>query len=253
MTNADPIQTDAALRPRGRLYALDVARSAALLAMAIYHFVYDLELFGHLAPFTASTGGWRILALATAGSFLALAGMSLWLAHGAGIQWRGFLWRFGKIAAAAALITGATLVAVPDAFIFFGILHAIALSSLIGLACLRLPDWAVIALAVALFWLATQPGLAAFDAPVLWWTGLQAVPIRSVDYVPLVPWFAPFLLGLATAKLGDRIGLWDRLARAPAPRWLVRAGVPGRHSLIIYLVHQPVLIALIWGVSLMLG
>jgi hypothetical protein len=37
--------------------------AAALLAMAVFHFVYDLELFGWVAPGTSVTGGWRVLAL----------------------------------------------------------------------------------------------------------------------------------------------------------------------------------------------
>jgi uncharacterized membrane protein len=107
--------------------------------MAVFHFVYDLELFGWLAPGTSVTGGWRVLALLTAGSFLFLAGVSLWLGHGAGIRWRGFWRRFVKVAGAAAVISLATWVAMGDVFIFFGILHAITAASLLGLLFLRVP------------------------------------------------------------------------------------------------------------------
>ncbi len=237
----------------GRVAELDAARSLALVAMAVFHFVFDLELFGYVAPGTTAMTGWRWLALLTAGSFLGLAGVSLWLAHGGGIAWRGFLKRLLMVGGAAALISLVTVFAVPDAFIFFGILHSIALCSVLGLLALRLPDWAVAGLALAVFWIAQGPGHQLFNTPVLWWTGLQTVPLRSVDYVPIFPWFGPFLIGLALAKAGDRFGLWQRLAARNAPTWLRRFGFAGRHSLIVYLLHQPVLIALIWLAGLVMA
>lgn len=230
----------------GRLVALDLARSAALLAMAIFHFVFDLELFGFASPGTTQLPGWRWLAYLTAGSFLFLAGFSLWLAHGQGVRWRGFGWRLSRIAGAAALITAATWVALPDAFIFFGILHAIAVASLLGLAFLRLPPAALIALGAVVIWLPQAVRFDALDAPWFWWTGLQATPLRSVDYVPLFPWFGPVLFGIACARLMTRAGALDRLAQWRAGPLARAAAWPGRHSLAVYLTHQPVLIALVW-------
>jgi len=87
------------------------------------------------------------------------------------------------------------------------------------------------------------------DAPWFWWTGLQATGVRSVDYVPIFPWFGPVLLGIATARLLARAALWSRLAQWQPPlaaRWLAW---PGRHSLAVYLTHQPVLIALVWAAA----
>jgi uncharacterized membrane protein len=242
---------DSAARP-GRILALDLARGAALVAMAVYHFVYDLELFGFVPQATSVTGGWRLLAILTAGSFLYLAGVSLWLAQGYGRNWRGFWRRFAKIAGAAALVTVATWAVMPQAFVFFGILHAIAASSLVGLLVLRLPAVALVALAAAAF---AAPGVLRselFDPWWLWWTGLQRVPVVAVDYVPLVPWVAPFLLGLATGRAGAAAGVWHRLSQWRGNAGLERLAWPGRHSLAVYLLHQPVLIALVGAASLVL-
>jgi uncharacterized membrane protein len=236
-----------------RIPAVDIARSAALLAMGVYHFVYDLELFALVPPGTATSGGWRLLALGTAGSFLFLAGVSLWLAHGACRRWRGFGRRFLRIAAAAALITGATWLALPQGFVFFGILHAIAAASLVGMAVLRLPVWALAGLAGLAFLAPGYLRAEIFDPWWLWWTGLQTVPVRAVDYVPLAPWLGPFLLGLAAGRLGTATGVWAWLARwqgGAVAGWLAW---PGRHSLGVYLLHQPVLIAGIWLAVQMLG
>lgn len=247
-------QEDIATAPggSGRILAVDLARSGALLAMAVFHFVFDLELFGWVAPGTSVTGGWRVLALVTAGSFLFLAGLSLWLAHGAGLRWRSFLRRFFRVAAAAALITAVTFVAVGDAFIFFGILHAIAAASLLGLLFLRVPAAGLVVLAALAFAAPSFARSEVFDPWWFWWTGLQTVTLRSVDYVPLAPWFGPFLLGLALGRVGSRLGLWERLAAWQGGRLAERLALPGRYSLWVYLAHQPVLIALVWGATAVL-
>jgi len=229
-----------------RIVALDLARALALLAMAIFHFAFDLEMFGFAAPGTVAQPFWRWLAYMTAGSFLFLVGVSLWLAHGRGIRWRGFWRRLGMIVAAALAITAATRVAMPDAFIFFGILHCIAASSLLGLAVLRWPTALLMAIGATVIWLPQQIRFEALNAPLWWWTGLQATGLRSVDYLPLFPWFGPVLFGIATARLMTRAGLWERLTHWQAGPGMRALAWPGRHSLAVYLIHQPVLISLVW-------
>lgn len=235
-----------------RIPALDIARTGALVAMALFHFVFDLEMFGHVSPGTASSGIWRALAVATAGSFLFLAGVGLWLAHGNGIRWPAFWRRFAKVAGAAVLVSIGTYVAFPHAFVFFGILHSIALCSLLGLAALRLPVLAIAALAVAVFYAPNLLTSDAFNAPYWWWTGLQTARVSTVDYEPIFPWFAPFLMGMAASKWATGAGLWARLSTPTPSRASQLAGLPGRHSLLIYLVHQPILIALVWSATQLL-
>ena len=125
--------------PTERLLGLDIARSAALLGMVCFHIVFDLQMFGHLPFGTTLHPVFYWHARLVAGSFLFLAGVSLWLAHGQGIHWPAFWRRWIKLVAAAALVTVATYVALPEYFVYFGILHCIAASSLIGLLALRLP------------------------------------------------------------------------------------------------------------------
>ncbi|MBL8563890.1 MAG: DUF1624 domain-containing protein [Gemmobacter sp.] len=224
-----------------RLWILDTARTMALLGMVLFHFTYDLEMFGLLAPGTASGGFFWYHARAVAGSFLALAGVSLWLAHGQGIRWPGFWRRWLKLAAAAALVSLATRLAMPEVWVFFGILHAIALFSLIGLAFLRLP--AVVTLALGLGIILASPHLAQalqWNTAALRFLGLGTLPSYTVDFEPVFPWFGPFLLGLGLARLAEP--LRPALARLTGPGWLAW---PGRHSLAIYLLHQPLLIGLL--------
>ncbi len=243
-------KTDTVPVSGNRIAAVDLARAAALLAMAIYHFAWDLEFFGYLDPGTTGSGGWKIFARSIATSFLFLVGVSLVLAHGDGIRWRGYWKRLAMVAAAALAITAATWFAFPDGFIFFGILHQIALASLLGLAFLRLP-WAVnAALAVVFVTLPLVFRSPVFAHPSLWWVGLSPTVPRSNDYVPLFPWFGAVLAGMAFARLASVIGLRQRIARFVPGRWAKLPLLLGRHSLLVYLVHQPVIIGLVWVAAL---
>lgn len=232
-----------------RYHWLDVARGVALVAMAVYHFCWNLELFGYLEPGSAGSGGLKLFARSIASSFLVLVGISLTLAHTHGISWRPFWTRWLKVAAAALVITVATYFATPGAYIYFGILHHIALASLLGLAFIRAPVW-VLALAVlGVFALNYSVSLPAFDTRLLAWTGLFAVPPRSNDFVPVLPWFAAVLIGMMAGRviLAKGVSLGDM-----NPKGRLRPlNVIGRHSLLFYLVHQPVLIAFVYLMSLL--
>ncbi len=226
--------------PDDRLIALDLARTLAIICMVIFHFTFDLAMFGHIPFDTMMQPFWYYFARAIAGTFLFLSGVSLWLAHGHGIRWPAFWTRFAKVAAAAVLVTVASIWFVPGGTIWFGILHAIAAASLLGLVALRLPWPVTLALAAAIFAAAWGPRFAALDPLWLVWTGLAEQRPMMGDYVPMIPWAAPTLAGVAFAK-AMRVELWPRRA---ASAWLHRLTFPGRHSLVIYLIHQPVLIGL---------
>jgi uncharacterized membrane protein len=73
-----------------------------------------------------------------------------------------------------------------------------------------------------------------------------------MDFEPLFPWLAPFLAGMALTKAAKRSALWPVLSRPSGPR-LYRLTWPGRHSLVVYLLHQPILIALVWTMTRITG
>lgn len=231
------------MTPIPRLHWLDMARTLALIGMIAFHFTYDLAMFGYVPPDTPFAPPFSVLARVVAGSFLAMAGFSLYLAHGQGIRWQPFLRRLAVLAAAAAVITIATWFAMPEAFIFFGILHSIALSSLLGLAFLRVPAWATIPLALCIAILPYQARWEMFDPAPLRFIGLGTIPSVSADFEPLFPWFGAFLLGIGLARVFAGAGWLQRSSAGAVVRAL---GWPGRHSLWIYLAHQPILIGLLW-------
>jgi uncharacterized membrane protein len=235
-----------------RIPLLDVARGTALIAMAIYHFSWDLEFFGYLEPGLTSHGGWKIFARCIAGSFLFLVGISLVLAHRNGIRWRPFFKRLAMIAAGAIAVTIATLKFSPHSFVFFGILHNITVSSVLGLAFLRLPAFVTALAGFLVVLLAPYLHSSLFDWPGLIWIGLSTYVPRSNDFVPMFPWFGAVLLGIATGRIMLRTDGFKSLATLyeatdKAGRTLVFFG---RHGLAFYLIHQPMLVAVVYIFSL---
>jgi uncharacterized membrane protein len=234
-------------RPRPpRIDGVDVARGIALLAMFVYHFAWDLSYFRLIRTDVAADPAWRWFAHVIAGSFLALVGASLVLAARGGIARGAFLRRLALVAGAATLVTVGTYFFLPYAYVFFGILHHIAVASVLGLAFLRLP-LAVTALAAAIaFALPFLVAYPALDQSWLLWTGLSRLPVNSGDFVPLLPWFGCVLAGMVLARLALAGIGEERLSafRAEAQPWRLLSAM-GRHSLPIYLVHQPLFIALL--------
>ncbi|MBK3735709.1 DUF1624 domain-containing protein [Azospirillum brasilense] len=231
-----------------RIGAIDTARGVALLAMALYHGSWDLTYLG-LADFDLFGDPlWLAARTAILGSFLILSGLSLVLAAEGGIDRRRFLRRFALLVLAAGGVSAVSLVLFPDSPIFFGVLHHMAVAGLLGLALLRLPWPALLLLGVAVIAAGETVALPLFDTPWLRWIGLMTFAPESNDYVPLFPWFGGFLLGMALGRL------WR-----PAPN-AVRGGAvrrafawAGRHSLAVYLLHQPILFGLLSLLAMGIG
>jgi uncharacterized membrane protein len=226
----------------GRIELVDLARGIALLAMFVYHFAYDLSYFRLIRVDVVSDPGWRIFARLIAGSFLAIVGFSLVLATRNGFDRGNYLRRLALVACAAVLVTSATWFALPDIFIFFGILHHIALASVLALPFLFLPTAVIALTAVVVFALPFILGHDLFTQDWLSFLGFGPWPLTA-DFVPVFPWFGSVLAGMALARIA--------LPRAPGSSWanwratstpakLVVLG--GRNSLFVYLVHQPLFI-----------
>lgn len=219
-----------------RVGVIDTARGVALLAMALYHGSWDLTYLG-LADFDLFGDPlWLAARTGILGSFLILSGLSLVLAAEGGIDRRRFLRRFALLVLAAGGVSAVSMVMFPDSPIVFGVLHHMAVASLLGLALLRLPWPVLLLLGVAVIALGETVALPLFDEPWLRWIGLMTFEPESNDYVPLFPWFGGFLFGMALGRL------W-RPAPTRAPGGAVGRGFAwaGRHSLAVYLLHQPVL------------
>ncbi len=232
--------------PRGRIAALDIARGLALVAMFAYHFTWDLADFQYIDARTPFSPEMRLFSHVIACSFLFIAGVSLALAKRDPFDWFGYWRRLALIVGAACLVTLASWFLFPQAVIFFGILHCIAAASLIALPFVFLPWPAALAAGAGLFALPFFVSLPAFDAPALVWTGLGVRIPTSNDFRPLLPWAGALLMGLGCGLAVGPRGGFDalrRIAGTSLPARVLAFG--GRHSLAVYLIHQPVFFALL--------
>jgi uncharacterized membrane protein len=236
-----------------RVPMLDVARGTALLAMFSYHFAWDLNYYGLISAAVGEGGslGWVLLARSTAGSFLFLVGVSLVLATRRGFRARPFLRRLALVGGAAVLLTAVTWWLTPEDFIYFGILHCIAVSSVLALPFLHFPVWIVLVAALVCLAVPSLFAAPAFDAAPLRWLGLMTYFPDSIDYEPLLPWFGVVLLGIAAARSALptlETATWAR--GKPASGGARLLGWAGRHSLGIYLLHQPVFLTALYLVAM---
>jgi len=236
-----------------RIPAVDAARGIAVALMVAYHFCFDLNYF-QLAVFDFyHSPFWLAARAAIVTLFLLLVGISLHLATENGLRLPSFLRRLGLLAGCAALVSASSYAMFPASGIFFGVLHFIVIASLLGLLFRRFHG---VNLIVGMAWIAAGLLLQHpwFDQPWASWIGFMTYKPVTEDYVPLFPWFGVVLLGLF---LGKTLSLKDwgakqdnRQPGSPPARLLNWAG---KHSLAIYMLHQPVLLGVLYFLSQLKG
>ncbi|CAK0746770.1 DUF1624 domain-containing protein [Gammaproteobacteria bacterium] len=239
MTVAKPLppRTSAA-----RVPAVDVVRGFSIVLMVSYHLCFDLNLYGLTAFRFNDAPFWLNLRGVIVSLFLGIMGVSLHLASRAGRHRDRYLRRLALIATCAGLVTVASHQIFPQSYIYFGVLHFVAVASVLALPFLRL-DWGNLGGGLALIGLGNTVHLPFFDHPALHWVGMMTYKPFTEDYVPLVPWFGVVLLGL---WLGRRLyGRHEAPART-LPHILSPLAAMGRHSLLVYMLHQPLLLGVLY-------
>ncbi|WP_052592335.1 DUF1624 domain-containing protein [Luteipulveratus mongoliensis] len=228
-----------------RIAAVDVLRGVAIIAVIAYHLTWDLGSLDLIGTDISHTATGRGIAHAIAGTFLTLVGVSLVLAHRDGFRARSFWRREIEIIGYAALVTLATYVTFPSEFVSFGILHSIAVSSVLALPFVWASKTTAIGaagLAVLLPRMVTIPG----DSRWWSWTGLTEGAQPTMDNAPVLPMFALTLAGLVVTRMLHEQGRLEVLSRWRAERGAGGAlSFLGRHTLAIYLLHQPILLGVL--------
>jgi uncharacterized membrane protein len=219
---------------------LDALRGGAVVWMAVFHFCFDLNQLRLLTPIQAFTRDpyWTVQRACIVTLFVGCAGVSQALALQAGQPWSRFWRRWAQVAGCALAVTLGSALVFPQSFIYFGVLHGLAL--MLVLARLAAPLgrglWLLGPVCLVLPWLVQHP---IFDTRWTNWTGLITHKPVTEDYVPLLPWLGVMLMGLAAGQwlLQHRAGLLS----GPVPGWLRPLAWLGRWSLSFYMAHQPVL------------
>lgn len=236
-----------------RFWEVDALRGMAVLAMIFFHFMWDLQFF-ELTHINVYSVPWQLFARAVGSTFMFVMGVSLMLdasKYNGRLQqiWRRNLKRGMKVFGAGMLVTVVTLLAVGDEFVRFGILHLAGVSVILATPFLRCSARSSLRTGIALIAAGWLAGGISVPFPWLIPLGVRQVGVRMVDYYPLLPWFGVVLLGTAFGKYAYP----KKQRRISLPDWRNRKPVRllqylGKHSLAIYLIHQPLLIAAIYSV-----
>lgn len=236
-----------------RFREIDSARGIAILMMVVFHTVFDLNFF-MIAPVNVATGFWRWFAMATASLFLLIVGISLVVSHArSAVKLSGFartkkiLFRGAGIFTLGLLVTLATWLYLHEGFILFGILHLIGVSVILSVLFFRFGRFNIL---LGLLCIAGGFFIGNVQGPVwLLPLGIYPASFASVDYTPLIPWFGAVLVGMGAGEFLYAGGV----RRFEVPHLPDRIAVPlaflGQHSLVIYLVHQPIIILLLTVVT----
>ena len=237
-----------------RFWELDLMRGMAAVLMVLYHLACDLDYFS-VIDIDVSSGLPLAVARITLSLFLLLVGLSFYLSSSrakcrAELSGRHSSYFSHLVGRAFSLLLVALLISLVtyhflgECFIAFGALHLIGLPRLLAYPFLgrgRLNFITGMLIIIAGLYL---PALSVSHPWVLW-LGLAPPGYCSVDWTPLIPWFGVVLVG---AALGDLL-YPDLQRRIRLPDWqdssLARPLlILGRHSLAVYMIHQPAIIAL---------
>jgi len=236
-----------------RYWEIDLARGIAIIMMILFHTVFDLYFF-RIFPVEVLSGFWRYFAFTTASLFLLIVGISLTISHARVASTKSgyqlalkFVYRGAGIFLLGLLVTLCTWLFLKEGFIVFGILHLIGVSIIISPLFFRFKKGNIVLgfLCVGIGFLFTPSIGPIWLLPL----GIHPATFWSVDYEPIFPWFGIVLIGMGLGEYLYPEGV-RKFNLPQIPEIIVRPlAFMGRHSLIIYLVHQPIIILVLAAVT----
>jgi len=220
------------MKKNSRIAEIDALRGLAVLAMVFYHLIYDLVEFYNY-PLAMDHPLMRIASFA-APLFFILAGISSQFSRS---PWKQVL----KLALTALLITIVTYWQNPTFFVKFGTLHFLACSMILLIPLKKAPNYAIVIAMIFIIWLGFLVNHQSTSYSWLFPFGLRQVSFQSSDYYPLIPYFFYPMFGVLLA----RVFYIDRKSLLPSLHLPLLQSM-GRYSLWIYLLHQPILLLVLY-------
>lgn len=213
---------------------LDFIRGLAIIMMIIFHLIYDLNYFGftnidlHGNPLTQY---WRYLIIIL---FLSAVGISMVIVYKEKFNIYKFSKRILLIGSCAFTISIVTYFIFPKSWVYFGILHLILVSSIITIFFVRMPKISLLIAIIILTAYYFDLINLSFLATIL----KDKIPQYSVDFYPIFPWIAFVFIGIYMGH-----NPWYRKI------FIIKSNIIqniGKKSLIIYMLHQPILWVIIY-------
>jgi len=235
-----------------RLWEIDFLRGLAIIMMIIFHFFYDLNYFG-IERINLRSGFWWYFGRIIATTFILLVGISLTLSYSKvkkrKTSWklfRKYFLRGLKIFFWGLIITFITWLSLKKGFIVFGILHFIGVSIILAYPFLKFRSWNLL-LGIIFILIGIYIENIFLSSYWLVWLGFKPYQFYTVDYFPIFPWFGLILFGLFLGNLlypngKRRLKIID-LSNFSIIKLFCFLG---RNSLLIYLIHQPILVIFLY-------
>lgn len=239
--------------PKVRYWPVDTLRGVAIVLMVIYHFTWDLAYTGVYGGNMLATP-WQMFARFIATLFIFVMGVSFTLSyHRAGAKSPGrnlfpkYFWRGAKVLGLGLVVSVGTYFFVGEnGFVVFGILHLIGLSIVAAYPFLRF-KWISLVVGGGVILAGVYANTIIVAAPWLIWLGIRQAGRYMVDYYPFLPWFGVALMGIFAGHTfypaGSPRFTWPDFSAAKIVRGL---SFLGQHSLLIYMLHQPILLGLLY-------
>jgi len=218
---------------RKRIWEIDFFRGIALLLMIYFHVIFDMnEFFGYSVSY--SSGLNYYIGKLSAILFMLIAGISCTLS-GKNTK------RAVKILAVAFLITIVSYLYNPQYSIKFGILHFMGVCILLYPLFKKLNAYLLLVIGLCVLALGRWFSTLEVDFDYLFPVGITSGNFSSSDYYPLVPWISVFLFGIAVGKIF--YSKKQSLFKFELKENIISK--VGRRTLLIYIVHQPVILAVL--------
>lgn len=244
-----PIQ--GAKKSRPRLPEVDFFRGIAILMMAVFHFMWNLDYFS-VTSGNLYSGFWGVFQKLTGGLFIFLVGVSLTLSYSRSKERYPikFIARGFRIFCYGLMITVFSYFFSAENTVFFGILHFIGIATIIATPFIR---YTCVNFLFGCLFLGAGVYLSKFTLSFPWLVWVwHNHPVNTLDLYPLLPWLGIVFLGLFLGNVLYPDG--RRRFKATLPTITSKISRPveflGRNSLIIYFIHLPVMFGLAFVVSL---
>lgn len=215
-----------------RFFEIDLLRFIAIILMIIFHFIYDLNVYGKY-NINYYSDGWRAVGEISGFCFIFVSGLSCGFSQH--IATRGV-----KIFSFGMLITITTYFAIGDEYVRFGILHLLGISILFYLILNKLNTKKLLLLSIIAYLIGMLEKGKVINTFLLLPFGLYYRGFESVDYYPIFPYIAYFILGIIAYRVFYQRGrkIISHNIQIPLITKI------SKYSLWIYLLHQPIIVGI---------